>query len=255
MFRFRRWGYGVPTDSQRERDMDEVEWWEFETPAEMAEQVAGDIAFVIESAIEAHGGARLALPGGVTPDVVYEALLRRKIDWAKVTLVPTDDRLVPLDHDFSNGGKLRRFFGKTGATVLSLVDETALDDYREAGRIADGRLGELNWPLDLVMLGAGPDGHTASIFAGPDFERAVAGPKGRRAVGVHPDPMPPEVPFDRVTMTAEALASARAVMVVITGDKKKAIVERAIDEGPLSSNAVGRVIASVDAAIDIFWAP
>ena len=42
------------------RDMDEVEWWEFDTPAEMAEQVADDVAFVVESAIEAHGGARIA---------------------------------------------------------------------------------------------------------------------------------------------------------------------------------------------------
>ncbi len=50
--------------------MDEVEWWEFDTPAEMAEQVAGDIGFVIESATEGHAGARLALPGGRTPDLI-----------------------------------------------------------------------------------------------------------------------------------------------------------------------------------------
>ena len=55
--------------------MDEIEWWEFDSLDELAEQAAGDIAFVIQSAIEAHGGARIALPGGKTPDTVFNALL------------------------------------------------------------------------------------------------------------------------------------------------------------------------------------
>lgn len=233
--------------------MDEAEWWEFDTPAEMAEQIAGDVAFVIESAIEAHGGARIALTGGRTPDVVYKALLEKKIDWPKVTLLPTDDRLVPLDDPLSNYAKLVGFFGKTGAEIVSLIDEAALGDYREAGRLADARLARLDWPLDLVMLGVGADGHTASILPGPDLDRAIAGPRERRAVGVCPDPMPEEAPVERVTLTAEALASARAVMVVITGDEKRALVEKAIQEGPLSSAPIGRVVSEIDAAIDIFW--
>src|SRR3546814_19090980 len=94
--------------------MDEVEWWEFDTPAEMAEQIAGDVAFVIESAVEAHGGARMALTGGRTPDVVYEALLKKEIDWSKVHLLPTDDRLVPLADPLSTYAKLPGLFGKTG---------------------------------------------------------------------------------------------------------------------------------------------
>jgi 6-phosphogluconolactonase len=234
--------------------MDEIEWWEFETPAEMAEQAAGDIGFVIESAIEAHGGARIAIPGGSTSDVVYEALLKNKeIDWSKVTLIPTDDRLVGLDDPISNHAKLNRIFAGRGATIISLIDEAALDNYREAGRLADERLGLLDWPLDLVVLGMGADGHTASIFPGPDLDRAVAGPKERRAVGVRPDPMPADAPVDRVTLTGVALSSARAVMVVITGPEKRATLESAIDEGPLSQKPIGRLIAEIEAPIDIFW--
>jgi 6-phosphogluconolactonase len=236
--------------------MDEIEWWEFESPREMAEQVAGDIGFVIESAVQAHGGARVAVPGGQTPDVIYKALLGNKaIDWSKVTLIPTDDRLVGLDDPLSNYGKLNGLFGAKGATIISLVDEAALDNYREAGRLADARLGMLEWPLDLVWLGMGADGHTASMFAGPDLERAVSGPRERRAVGVRPDPMPKDVPLERVTLTGAALSSARAVMIVITGEEKKKVLESAIEEGPLSSKPIGRVIAEIDAAIDIFWCP
>ena len=234
--------------------MDELEWWEFETPAEMAEQVAGDIGFVIDSAIEAHGGARIALPGGDTADVLYKALLANKsIDWSKVTILPTDDRLVPLGDPRSNYGRIEKAFGTRAAEVVSLVDESALSDYAEAGRLADARLARLQWPLDLVCLTMGADGHTASIFAGPDLDKALAGPRERRAVGVRPDPMPADAAVERVTLTAAAITSARAVMIVLTGSEKRQLLERAIQEGPLAKAPVGRLLAELDSPIDIFW--
>ena len=81
----------------------------------------------------------------------------------------------------------------------------------------------------------GEDGHTAGIFPGPDLERAVAGPRERRAVGVRPDPMPEDAPVERVTLTAPALTSARAIMIVIAGAEKRRVLEQAIKEGPLSA--------------------
>lgn len=234
--------------------MDEIEWWEFDSMDELAEQVAGDIGFVIDSAVEAHGGARIAVPGGRTPDPIYKAMLANKaIDWSKVTLIPTDDRLVPGDDALSNYAKLKGYFGKNGAQVVPLVDEAVIGDYREAGRSADEKLAQIDWPLDLAWLGMGADGHTASIFPGPDLDRALAGPKERRAVGVRPDPMPAEAAVERVTLTAAALSSARALMVVITGDDKRKVLEQAIKEGPLSSSPIGRLLAEIETPIDIFW--
>ncbi|HEX8573971.1 MAG TPA: 6-phosphogluconolactonase [Allosphingosinicella sp.] len=234
--------------------MDEIEWWEFDTARDMAEQAAGDIGFVIESAIEAHKSARIALPGGSTSDLIYGQLARsRSIDWSKVTIMPTDDRLVPLGDPLSNYRKLEGFFAAKGAKLVSLVDEAALGDPREAGRLADARLSLVDWPLDLACLGMGADGHTASIFAGPDLERAVAGPRERRAVAVHPEPMPETAPVDRVTLTAPALTSARAIMIVIAGARKRSVLEQAIKEGPLSAAPIGRVLAAIDSPVDIFW--
>jgi 6-phosphogluconolactonase len=235
-------------------DVDEIEWWEFDTAKEMAKQAAGDIGFVIESAIEAHKGARIALPGGSTSDLIFAQLAKSKaVDWSKVTIMPTDDRLVGLGDSLSNYRKLQGYFAARGANLVSLVDESALDDRQEAGRLADARLSLLGWPLDLACLGMGAEGHTAGIFAGPDLERAVAGPRERRAVGVRPDPMPETAPVDRVTLTAPALTSARAIMVVIAGAEKRATLEQAIKEGPLSATPIGRLLAAIDSPIDIFW--
>ncbi|MEO7827041.1 MAG: 6-phosphogluconolactonase [Allosphingosinicella sp.] len=235
-------------------DVDEIEWWEFDTAKEMAAQAAGDIGFVVESAIEAHKGARIALPGGSTSDLIFAQLAKSKaIDWSKVTIMPTDDRLVALGDPLSNYRKLEGFFAAKGANLVSLVDESALGDRQEAGRLADARLSLIGWPLDLACLGMGADGHTASIFPGPDLDRSVAGPRERRAVGVRPDPMPETAPVERVTLTAPALTSARAIMIVIAGAEKRRVLEQAIKEGPLAAAPIGRVLAAVDAPIDIFW--
>jgi 6-phosphogluconolactonase len=234
--------------------MDEIEWWEFGSSKELAEQAAGDIGFIVESALEAHGGARLALSADADAEPVHAALAKAKgFDWSKVTVIPTDDRLVGLSDPLSRHRALSGWFGTKGAEIVSLVDEAALGDRQEAGRLADARLSLLSWPLDLALLTLGEDGHTAGIFPGPDFDRAVAGPRERRAVALRPDPMPEEAAADRITLTAAALGSARAVMVVLSGAEKRAMLEQAIKEGPLSSVPIGRVLASLDVPIDIFW--
>ena len=235
--------------------MDEIEWWEFDSPAELAEQVAGDMAFVIESAVEAHKSARLAMPGGSDAEPVYAALLKQKqIDWSGVTLIPTDDALVGLDDGESAYRRLRGWFEAKGAEIVSLIDEAALDDYREAGRLADARLALLHWPLDLVCLTIGRNGEVAGICPGPDLDRALTGPRERRAIGVRPDPAP-SGKGDRVTLTAAALTSARAVMIFLSGAEKRALLEKAIQDGPLSSAPIGRLLAELDVPIDIFWSP
>jgi 6-phosphogluconolactonase len=228
--------------------MDEIEWWEFGSAAEMAEQAAGDIAFVIESAVAAHGGARIAVPGTDASEALLSALAKRRdIDWTKVTLVPTDDRLVALADEASGYRRLEGWFGTKGAEIVSLVDEAALGDPREAGRLADARLSLLPWPLDLAWLGVGEDGHVAAMLPGPDLDAALSGPRERRALAIRHES------GTRITLTAAALATARAVMIVLAGAERRRLLEQAIREGPLSSYPVGRLLAEMDVPIDIFW--
>ncbi|MBY0301515.1 MULTISPECIES: 6-phosphogluconolactonase [Sphingomonas] len=234
--------------------MTEIEWWDYDDAAELADAVAGDIQFVIESAIDARGSAVIALAGGKTPLPAYEKLAKAKLDWKRVTIIPGDERIVPLGDPLSNVTALGKIFIPKGARVMPIVPK-ATDDYKAAGRSADALMQDLHWPLDLCLLGVGGDGHTASIFPGPDYDEALNGPKERRALGVMPDPLPPEAPVARVTLSRQAIASARALMLAVTGDAKRTVIEDAIKEGAGSPYPIGRVLADVELPVDIHWAP
>ncbi|MCW6535316.1 6-phosphogluconolactonase [Sphingomonas lycopersici] len=233
---------------------DEIEWWEYDDAAEMADAVAGDIGFIIESAIDARGAAVIALAGGKTPVPVYEKLAATKLDWKRVTIIPTDERIVPLGDALSNVTMIGKTFLPKGARVIPIVPK-ATDDYKAAGRSADALMQDLHWPLDLCLLGVGSDGHTASIFPGPDYDEALNGPRERRALGVMPDPLPPEAPVARVTLSREGIVTARALMIAVTGAAKKKVIEQAIAKGAGSPWPIGRVLADAELPVDIHWAP
>ena len=233
--------------------MIEAEWWDYDSSDEMAEAVAGDVGFIVESALDARSASLVAFPGGDTPRPDFAKLAARKLQWKQVTIIPTDDRLVPVDSELSNVRTLAQSFLPTGARVIPIA--TPLDDYRQAGNAADARLQDLPWPPDLVWLGMGEDGHTASIFAGPDLQAALDAPKARRAVGVTPDPLPQNAPVPRVTLTRAAILSARTLLITVTGEKKRELLEGAIADGHSSKLPIGRVLAEAEQPIDVHWCP
>ena len=181
------------------------------------------------------GDVNIAVPGGRTPGPVFAELAGRDIGWNGVRVWLTDDRCVPPDHDASNFGLLQRHLGATEAAILPLSQGVAPPHF------------------NLVWLGMGADGHTASIFPGPDMDEALNGPKERRACGVMPDPMPKDAPVARITLTKAAIAEARTVLITISGEEKKKVLEEAIAAGPSSDKPIGRLMADLTVPIDIHW--
>lgn len=233
--------------------MIEAEWWEYDSLDELADAVAGDVGFIVESAVDARGASLIAVPGGKTGPAIFGKLAAQSLPWKKVTIIPTDDRLVPMDSDLSNVRGIAKAFLPVGARVIPIA--TDIPDYKLAGNSADARLQDFPWPPDLVWLGMGGDGHTASIFAGPDLQDALEAPKARRAVGVMPDPLPADAPVARVTLTRAAILSARTVLITVTGQQKRALLEQAIADGQSSRLPIGRVLAELEQPIDIHWCP
>ncbi len=226
--------------------MTEIEWWEFDDPQELIDAVAGDVKFIIESALDARGSSLLALPVNPAALPVLAALAEKDIKWKYVTIVPTDDLLVPVDDDRSHVRQLAQLFLTKGARVLPIASEN--EDYKLAGSAANARLQDLNWPPDLVWLGMGPMGGTAGIFAGPDQDEALNGDKSVRAIGL----IPADNSVPRVTMTKAAICEARTVMVLLENSDMQMSLEQAIADGQDSPTAIGQIFAGLKVPVDIY---
>jgi 6-phosphogluconolactonase len=225
-------------------------WLEYRNIDTLSDAAAQDISNIIH---DAEGDILIALPGGTTPLPIYEKLRHKSINWSHVTIIPTDDRLVTPDSPLCNATSLQKYFAPLGAHIVPLHETT--EAYHQAGKVADARLQQLRWPPALVWLGVGGDGHSASIFAGPDLEAALNAPPKQRAIGVMPDPLPPEAPVARVTLTRAAILSARAITIVLTGATKRTLLEQAIKEDALSTLPIGRILAATEKPINIHWCP
>jgi 6-phosphogluconolactonase len=228
--------------------MIEAEWWDYDSPAEMAEAVAGDVGFIIESALDARGSALVALPADETARSIFPKLADAALQWKQVMVIPTDDAIVAVDSERSSARALAQAFLAKGARVVPIV--TPIDDYRLAGNSADARLQDLPWPPDLVWLAIDDDGRAAGIAAGPDLQDALDAPKARRAVGAKPDDGEP-----RVTLTRASILSARTILIVLRGQEKREMLEQAIADGQSSKLPIGRVLAEAEQPIDIHWCP
>ena len=154
---------------------------------------------------EEHRPVAISLPGGSTPFPILRLLAETMADWSGVEVWPGDDRIVPEDHAASNTGKLRALLEPLGARVVALEEGARPPHFA------------------LVWLGMGADGHIASLFPNTDPQVDDAVPVRR----LTPDPLPPEAPFDRLTLTIPALIDADALMFVIRGDDKRAVFDAA----------------------------
>lgn len=198
-------------------------------------------------------GGQIALAGGSTPRRAYELLADMGLDWSDVELWLGDDRCVAADHEHSNYRMVSE----------ELVDRLPADRRPRAWHRVRGELGphdaadvleqELrhtfgeaaDMPVfDLILLGIGPDAHTASLF--PD-DPALA-ERHRWAVGVETPGMAPLVP--RVTLTLPVLDAAREVVFLISGADKADAVARAFGDAP-GLDAPSSLVDPTDGALTV----
>ena len=202
-------------------------------PDDFAAEAARFILGHARDAIAARGLFRLALSGGNTPRAVHAELVRLGADlaWNRVQITFGDERCVPPDHADSNYRMARE-------TLLDAVAIPAGNVFRIRGEIAPAvaaqeyedrlaavaaRFGEPRYAHDLVLLGLGEDGHTASLFPGSNALDETA-----RNVIPATGPKPPP---QRITMTFPLLNAARHVCFLVTGAGKHALVEEIVAGG------------------------
>ena len=161
----------------------------------------------LSSALSAAPGRSIAItiPGGSTPFPILSRLAEASLDWERVTVWPGDDRIVSEDHPASNVGRIRQVLEPLGVRIRPLSEDADPPHFA------------------LAWLGMGGDGHIASLF--PNTNPQADDPQMvRRLI---PDPLPPEAPFDRLSLTIPALLASDALLFVIRGEEKAGLFRQA----------------------------
>jgi len=176
-----------------------------DTPEDVAEAGAKAIAQALQE-----GARTLVLAGGTTPARCYELLAEIEVEWARVTVLFGDERCVAPDHPDSNYRMAReKLLDKVApATVHRMPAELGPDEGAKEYATTIAHL----LPLDVVILGIGEDGHTASLFPNHRILEATG-----LVAGVRDSPKPPP---ERVTLTLETIQGARQVIILATGKGK-----------------------------------
>lgn len=199
---------------------------------EMARLAAEWICDKAGQAVRARGRFAIALAGGRTPRSTYEILggpeYAERFPWMESEFYFGDERAVPLDHEESNYRLVRETLLRSRPDALGRVFRMPADapDRQQAADRYGRRLPD---PLDLVILGMGEDGHTASLFPGsPALEE-----RERRVVPV----TAPQSPRERMTITPPVLERARQILVLVSGVEKAPVLARVLG-GPYDPQAL-----------------
>ncbi len=210
----------------------------FDNRERLAVALADDIATRLAEAIDARGHATFVASGGSSPLATFRALAARDIDWSKVTVLPSDERWVPETHSASNGAMLERELlrnAAASATRVSLYEEGV--EGAEAVATVGARIEALARPFDVVLLGMGDDGHTASLFPDdPDIGSQLS------SAGPVVFARPPSQDVARISLSPGMLLDSRHILLLFFGQKKAEVFAEASSGGELAELPVRVVL-------------
>lgn len=226
---------------------------EFADAASLAQNLADAVASVLKVAIAERGTATIAVSGGSTPKRFFQSLSVHKLDWSKVTVTLVDERFVPADNPRSNHLLVAENLLQgeaAGARFLPLYHAAANAD--EAAKLASRGIASLPAPFDVVILGMGNDGHTASFFPGGDrLAEALSSDTPRGVITMEAE----GAGETRLTLTFSSLQDAHFLVLHIEGQAKKDTLENALADGDEKDMPVRAVLRRAATPVDIYWAP
>lgn len=229
-----------------------IQRFDWPDAATLAQKLAARIAAKLAQHIALEGEAFLAVSGGQTPVRMFQALAATELDWSKVTLTLVDERWVDETSPRSNAALVKRHLLVGKAAAARFLPLYSTDHEPEAGWLAaELRLRMAPKRLTIAVLGMGEDGHTASFFPGGDRLDAALDPASKRLTEIMRAPGAGE---PRITLTLATLLKSESIALHIEGAAKQLVLERALEEGPVTELPVRAILRQTRVPLEIHWA-
>lgn len=225
---------------------------DFDNREALTEALAGEILTRLKADIDTNGEAGLAVSGGRTPVALFQTLSQADLDWRKVTITLVDERWVAPDHDDSNEKLVRTHLLQNKAVDARFIaHKTAAESPFEAESELNKALADLPDVLTVTVLGMGEDGHTASFFPGADtLDKALDTEQHSDCCAV----VPKTAPHPRMTLTLPRILRSAWIVLHLTGDGKKPVLEAALGDGPVTELPVRSVLKQNQTPVSVYWA-
>ncbi len=234
--------------------MRNMRWCEFTSRDALNRALTDTIANTLVTAINSKGSASFIISGGNSPKPIFEQLSAMiNVAWNKVTITLSDERWVETDSIDSNEYLAKTTLLKNAAVDAHLIGlKTDHDSPEEAMTQCNTNL--QNFPLssDVCLLGMGEDGHTASLFPHADNLAAALMPAPQqRCQAINPQ----HAPFARMTLTLPTLLQSKQIILLLTGEEKHLVYNRALEKGPVEEFPVRGILHQSQTPVSVYWSP
>jgi len=226
---------------------------DFSTRADLDNALANTISKLLAKAIKEKGKASIAVSGGSTPKGLFSILSKSDIDWSKVTITLADERWVPLDSQDSNTRLVHENLIQNKAAAANFFH------LKQGETLCDETLTDLNLaaknsllPLDVLILGMGEDGHTASLF--PCSEQIAQG-LDEENTDVLLSVEPKTAPHQRISFSFASLIASENVFLHLCGDNKQTVLNKALNGNDKFEMPIRAFLHHPSLNTQIYWAP
>ena len=230
----------------------------FPDAAALAHALSGEIRVELQEAIAARGLASLVVSGGRTPVKLFNQLATEKLSWEKTCVTLTDERWVDPHDVASNELLVRTELLRGNAAKAQFIGLKNAAESPEAGiEWAWRSLSRITRPFDVVLLGMGDDGHTASLFPpapthpSPQLTQALDSSRPPACVAMQA----PVQPQARISLNLSALLDARRIILHIQGESKLAVYQAALAHGPVAQLPIRAILHQQLVPFEVFWSP
>jgi len=225
---------------------------EFPSRTQLDHALADEVADIINKAVSLNGKASIAVSGGSTPKGFFEALSVKDLPWKKVTVTLADERWVNIDDAASNTRLVHENLLLNKASVAKFFH------LKQGVNLSEETLQDLNLaakssflPLDVLILGMGEDGHTASLFPCSD---QIADALSTANTNVLMKVVPKTAPHERITFSFASLITSKNTFLHLCGESKKQILEKALSDSDIFEMPIRAFLQHPTLNTQVYWA-